>query len=131
MFSGIIAFLYLSLIITAYSLKEVIDIEELQYNSSSQREHKVSKNSVQGLCHQPFPKCFPIATALENTQSVFIPCCVILHRCETKECCRRNKVFPLLPLHAENITFTVLEENRVTKQKRYLRLTFQNHTQCC
>lgn len=124
--------LYVSFIIIAISRsKEVIDIEELDYNSISQREHKVSRNKVQGLCHQPFPKCFPIAVELNSTQSFFSPCCVILHRCETNLCCRRNKVFASLPLRAENITFTVLEENVVTKQKKYLRLTFQNHTQCC
>lgn len=115
----------------ASSFKEVIEIEVLQYNSASQREHKISKNEVQGLCHNPFPKCFPIAGMLESTQSIFSPCCVVLHRCNTKECCKGNKLWSPLPLQTENVTFTVLEENLMTRQKKYLRLTFFNHTQCC
>lgn len=117
--------------IVVSSLKEVIDIEVLEYNSASQREQKLSKNEVRGLCNQAFPTCFPIARMLESTQSIFNPCCIILHRCVTKDCCKGNKVLSLFPVRKQNITFTVLEENLITRQKRYLRLTFQNHTQCC
>lgn len=108
-----------------------VKVEILSNDKYSHMEYSKSVAETRGVCSstQPYPKRFCMSNLFESTQSVYHPCCVILHRCEVLECSspKRNKVFFV---QKENVTFTIREKNRINTKPRYLRLTFENHTLC-
>lgn len=108
-----------------------VKVEILQLNRSSHSEYANSVGQTRGVCGstQPYPKRICMSKIFENTQSIYHPCCIVLHRCDVDECTgpKRNKQFFV---HKEFVTFTVREKNLMQIIPRYLRLTFENHTSC-